>query len=106
MATDGSLGTGGSADDCAVGDAGVGEEAEGGEAKADPGGDCGVSPSHASLPSTIPDADCLTQPVRSPDRRLILQSGRSLLIIDSTGNFGVRPVLRSVRFRSASNHDA
>ena len=35
MATDGGLGTGGSADGGAVGDAGVGEEVEGGEAKAD-----------------------------------------------------------------------
>ena len=43
VATDGSLGTGGSADGGAVGDAGVGEEAEGGEAKAYGWGDCGVA---------------------------------------------------------------
>jgi hypothetical protein len=42
MATDGGLGTGGSADGGAMGDAGVGEEAEGGEAKASDRGDSGV----------------------------------------------------------------
>ena len=35
MAADGGLGTGGSADDCAMGDAGVGKEADRGEAKTD-----------------------------------------------------------------------